>query len=66
MADRIWQLGWPWHAAKRHRQVRFVATDVDWGVGEGSEVRGPIRAIALFLAGREVVTGQPAGWPGDR
>lgn len=66
VADRIWHLGWPWHAAKRHRGVRFVATDVDWAVGEGSEVRGPIRAVALFLAGREVVTDQLIGWPDGR
>ena len=63
VADRIWHLGWPWYAAKRHRGLRFVATDVDWAVGEGSEVRGPIQAIALFLAGRDVVTGQLAGAP---
>lgn len=64
VADRIWHLGWPWYAAKRHRGFRFVATDVDWAVGEGSKVRGPIQAIALSLAGREIVTGQLAGWPG--
>ena len=66
VADRIWHLGWPWYAAKRHRGRRFVATDVDWAVGEGAEVQGPIQAIALFLAGREVVTGQLAGAPNQR
>jgi uncharacterized protein (TIGR03083 family) len=34
---------------------RFIATDVSWSAGEGSEIRGPIMAILLVL------TGRPAG-----
>ncbi len=33
--------------------VRLVATDVEWARGEGPEVRGPVRAITLLVAGRE-------------
>ncbi|HEY5981766.1 MAG TPA: maleylpyruvate isomerase family mycothiol-dependent enzyme [Microlunatus sp.] len=54
VADRVWSRGWPWYPAKRHRGLRFVATDVDWAIGEGAEVRGPIGAIVLLLTGRDV------------
>jgi hypothetical protein len=27
VADRVWQLGWPWHAARHHRGLRFTDTD---------------------------------------
>jgi hypothetical protein len=32
--------------------LRFVATDVAWAVGTGLEVRGPIAALLMTLAGR--------------
>jgi uncharacterized protein (TIGR03083 family) len=66
VADRVWSRGWPWYPAKRHRGRRFVATDVDWVVGDGSEVRGPIQAIVLLLTGREVAATEVVGWPGVR
>lgn len=31
---------------------RLVAEDVDWAVGEGLEIRGPISALLLLLTGR--------------
>ncbi|GAA1034847.1 maleylpyruvate isomerase family mycothiol-dependent enzyme [Virgisporangium ochraceum] len=37
------------------RRYRFTATDTDWSVGEGPEIRGPIVSILL------VITGRPAG-----
>ena len=37
-----------------HQGLRFVATDADWSVGEGDEVRGPLMAIVLMLTGRPV------------
>lgn len=45
-------MGWPFHAKKKFRGVRFVATDVDWSAGEGLPVEGPIDAILLLLTGR--------------
>lgn len=36
-------------------RYRFTATDTDWSVGEGPEIRGPIVSILLVL------TGRPAG-----
>lgn len=33
--------------------LRLRATDCDWAVGEGAEVRGPGEALALVLSGRK-------------
>ena len=55
VADRVWRLGWPFHARKRLAGYRIAASDVDWTVGDGAEVRGPIDAVVLLL------TGRPAG-----
>lgn len=35
----------------RHR-IQLVATDLDWTVGAGPEVRGPAEALLMCLAGR--------------
>ena len=51
-AERVWQMGWPFWARRRLRGLRLCATDVDWSVGTGSEVRGPIQALLLLLTGR--------------
>ncbi|WP_020661037.1 maleylpyruvate isomerase family mycothiol-dependent enzyme [Amycolatopsis benzoatilytica] len=42
----------PVGVARRLRGLRAVATDVDWAVGNGIEVRGPGEALLLALAGR--------------
>ena len=55
VADRVWRLGWPFHARKRFAGYRITASDVDWTVGDGAEVCGPIDAVVLLL------TGRPAG-----
>jgi uncharacterized protein (TIGR03083 family) len=34
------------------RPYRLVATDIEWSVGKGQEIRGPILAILLLLTGR--------------
>ena len=51
-ADRVWRMGWPFWARRRLRGLRLAATDVDWAVGDGNEVRGPIGALLLVLTGR--------------
>jgi uncharacterized protein (TIGR03083 family) len=54
--DRVWAMGWPFHAKRKLRGLRLVATDAEWSAGDGPvEVRGP--AVALLLT----VTGRPAG-----
>jgi uncharacterized protein (TIGR03083 family) len=40
---------------------RLVATDTDWAVGEGTEIRGPVLAILLLLTGRPVMLPQLGG-----
>ncbi|GLZ31621.1 hypothetical protein Lesp02_38090 [Lentzea sp. NBRC 105346] len=60
-ADHMWQMGFPFHTQKRLRGMRLVATDVDWSVGEGAEVRGPIGALLVLLTGRTATVPQLTG-----
>jgi hypothetical protein len=46
---------------RRARGLRFVATDLIWANGEGSEVRGTGEAIARAVAGRPVVLDELQG-----
>ena len=39
-------------AARRTRDVRLVATDMDWSAGHGPEVRGSGEALLLAMTGR--------------
>ncbi len=55
VADHIWTRGFPFHAQRRLAGIRFEATDVEYSVGAGDPVKGPIGAIVLTL------TGRPAG-----
>jgi len=63
-AERVWRMGWPFWARRRLRGLRLVATDVDWAVGEGAEVRGPIQALLLLLTGRTAAALPPLDGPG--
>lgn len=54
-ASRMWARGWPFWPRKKLDRFRIVATDVDWEVGDGRMVEGPIEAILLLLTGRLVV-----------
>lgn len=65
-ADRVWQLGWPWHAAKRFHGIRFVADDGAWAVGDGVEVRGPAESVLLVLTGRDAGAQRLSGPGFDR
>lgn len=72
-ADRTWEL----HLTRKGRRMmkvfsplpwaghRLVATDTDWAVGEGPEIRGPILALLLLMTGRSVALPQLDG-PGVR
>lgn len=57
--ERVWRMGWPFHARRRLRGTRLVATDSDWTAGEGTEVRGPTAALLLLLTGRDAAA-EPA------
>ena len=52
-AERVWQMGFPFHARRRLSGNRLVATDTDFAVGEGREVAAPIRELLLLLTGRQ-------------
>ncbi|MEX5713212.1 maleylpyruvate isomerase family mycothiol-dependent enzyme [Parafrankia sp. FMc6] len=51
-AERVWTMGWPFWARRRLRGVRLTATDSDWTVGDGADVRGSTSALLLLLTGR--------------
>lgn len=51
-AERVWKMGFPFQARKRFPNVTFTATDADFSVGSGDEVRGPIQDILMALSGR--------------
>ncbi|MFC4782835.1 maleylpyruvate isomerase family mycothiol-dependent enzyme [Nocardioides sp. MAHUQ-72] len=60
-ADRVWAMGWPFHARRRLAGLRLVATDIAWARGTGLEVRGPIRAHLLALTGRPAARRELSG-----
>ncbi len=51
-ATRIWSKPSLFRATRKLHGLRFTATDLDWTVGDGPEIRGPIEAILLLLTGR--------------
>jgi uncharacterized protein (TIGR03083 family) len=55
-ATRVWDMPWPMSTTfaprRRLAGLRLVATDVDWAVGEGERVEGPIQALLMVLTGR--------------
>ncbi|BBH65230.1 hypothetical protein ACTI_19150 [Actinoplanes sp. OR16] len=51
-AERIWEMGWPFWAAKRFRGVRLTATDAPFTAGTGTERKEPIDALLLLMTGR--------------
>lgn len=51
-AKRLGGMKFPINAVRHLDGVRLVATDADFAVGEGREVRSPIREIVMILAGR--------------
>lgn len=51
-ADRVWKMGFPFHARKRFPDLTFTATDADFSVGKGEQVRAPVQDILMTLSGR--------------
>lgn len=50
--DRVWRMGWPFHARRRFAGVRLVATDADIVVGKGPALEGDLAALLLLMTGR--------------
>jgi len=63
-ATRVWTMGWPFWAKRRLRGLRFVATDLDWSVGSGPDVTGPISAVLLLFTGRTATAAPFLSGPG--
>jgi uncharacterized protein (TIGR03083 family) len=60
-ADRVWTMGWPFHARRRLDGLRLSATDASWSVGEGPAVEGPLSALLLLMTGRNAAIDQLTG-----
>ena len=52
-ANRVWRMGFPFHARRRLSGQRLVATDAEFAVGEGTPLRAPIRDLLMLLTGRQ-------------
>jgi uncharacterized protein (TIGR03083 family) len=51
--DRVWAMGWPFHARRKLAGHALRATDADWTVGSGPEISGTALDLLLLLTGRE-------------
>lgn len=51
-ADRVWRMGFPFHARRKLGGLLVSATDVDFERGTGPVVEGPIVALLSLLTGR--------------
>ena len=64
-ATRAWNTRSTWLASVFDKfpldGYRLAATDVEWTVGDGPAVTGPIRALLLLLTGRDVALRELAG-----
>ncbi len=60
-AQRSWELNWPFRVRKRLHGFSLAASDHPWSVGEGPRVEGPMRALLMLVAGRDVVLPELSG-----
>lgn len=60
-AERAYSMAFPFHAARRLKGFRLVATDHAWRAGEGLAVEAPIADLLLLVTGRDVVLPDLAG-----
>jgi uncharacterized protein (TIGR03083 family) len=67
-ADRVWSRSRMFNARANLAGYRLVADDVQWAVGQGHEVSGPIGALLLLLTGRPAALAclSGSGVPGVR
>jgi uncharacterized protein (TIGR03083 family) len=62
--ERIWTMGWPFHARKRLAGLTLVATDADLEVGTGPRVEGPLSVLLLLVTGRTTAARERLRGPG--
>lgn len=51
-SERVWAMGFPFNARKQFANLAFTATDAEFSVGSGKEVKAPIQDILMTLSGR--------------
>ena len=61
---RVWAMGFPFNARRRLAGLTLTATDTDWSVGEGPEVRGDALSLLMALTGRADVVADRLDGPG--
>ena len=64
--QRVWSMGWPFHARRWLGGMRLVATDSDWTAGAGPEVHGTTEVLLLLLTGRTAAAQPRLTGPGCR
>lgn len=64
--QRVWSMGWPFHARRRLAGMRLVATDSDWSAGTGPEVHGTTETLLLLVTGRTAAAQPRLTGPGCR
>ena len=60
--ERVWSMGWPFHARRHLRDVHLRVEDGSWQAGAGPDVVGAAGALLLLATGRsEAALGQLDG-----
>jgi hypothetical protein len=62
--ERVWQMGWPFHARRRLRGFRLVATEGVLDVGAGTPVEGRVQDLLLLATGRTAAAALRLRGPG--
>ena len=50
--ERVWAMGWPFHAKRKLAGLTLTATDTEWTVGTGPRITGPALSLLLLSTGR--------------
>lgn len=50
--ERVWTIGWPFHAKRNLADVSLRATDIEWTAGTGPQITGPALALLMLSTGR--------------
>ena len=50
--ERVWKMGWPFHARRRLRGIHLAVTDGPVTVGAGPLIEGLLADLLLLITGR--------------
>ncbi|HJQ48703.1 MAG TPA: maleylpyruvate isomerase family mycothiol-dependent enzyme [Amycolatopsis sp.] len=62
--DRVWAMGWPFHAKRDLGGLSLTATDTHWATGTGPEITGPAMSLLLLSTGRASAAMESLRGPG--